>query len=74
MVQLKRPGHYHYHFSFCPKRAPELFNVPSECQIDERTDVWSLGCCLYAMAYGNSPCDGSALSAMSGRIRFPEDR
>lgn len=54
-------------------RAPELFNVPSECEIDERTDVWSLGCCLYAMAYGNSPCDGTALSAMSGRIRFPEE-
>eukprot|EP00794_Sanderia_malayensis_P006779 gene6779-7542_t len=54
-------------------RAPELFNVQSQCVIDERTDVWSLGCTLYAMAYYNSPCDGSALSALSGRIRIPED-
>eukprot|EP00795_Rhopilema_esculentum_P000061 gene61-9670_t len=54
-------------------RAPELFSVASECRIDEKTDVWSLGCTLYAMAYVNSPCDGSALSAMSGRISIPED-
>ena len=33
-------------------RAPELFEVPSECVIDSKTDVWSLGCTLYAMAYG----------------------
>ena len=33
-------------------RAPELFEVPSHCEIDEKTDIWSLGCTLYAMAYG----------------------
>lgn len=52
-------------------RAPELFEVPSECVITEKTDVWSLGCSLYAAAFGQSPCDGSALAAMSGRIMFP---
>ena len=29
-----------------PYRAPELFDVPSHCTIDERVDVWSLGCLL----------------------------
>ena len=33
-------------------RAPELFDVQSDCVIDAKTDVWSLGCTLYAMAYG----------------------
>lgn len=54
-------------------RAPELFEVPSNCEIDERSDVWSMGCTLFAMAYGQSPCDGSALSANSGNIQIPSN-
>ena len=38
-----------------PYRAPELFDVPSDASIDERTDVFSLGATLYAMAYYYSP-------------------
>lgn len=29
-----------------PYKAPELFDVPSQCTVDERVDVWSLGCLL----------------------------
>ncbi len=36
-------------------RAPELLDVPSYCVIDERVDVWSLGCTLYHAMYGASP-------------------
>lgn len=32
--------------------------MPSNCEIDERSDVWSLGCTLYAMAYGKFVFDG----------------
>ncbi|KFV59018.1 Serine/threonine-protein kinase 16, partial [Gavia stellata] len=38
-------------------RAPELFTVPSQCIIDECTDIWSLGCVLYCMMFGEGPYD-----------------
>ena len=38
-----------------PYRAPELFDVPSDATIDERTDVFSLGATLYATAFYYSP-------------------
>lgn len=40
-------------------RAPELFDPPSNALLDSRTDVWSLGCLLFAMKYGYSPFESS---------------
>ena len=51
-------------------RAPELFDPSSNSKITEATDIWfviyylmndfilvrALGCTIYAMAYGKSPC------------------
>ncbi|XP_031493158.1 uncharacterized protein LOC116259464 [Nymphaea colorata] len=62
-----------------PYRAPELWDCPSHADIDERTDVWSLGCTLYAIMYGESPFEyalgesgGSLqLAVMNGQIRWP---
>eukprot|EP01103_Thecamoeba_quadrilineata_P011461 TRINITY_DN2740_c0_g1_i3.p1 TRINITY_DN2740_c0_g1~~TRINITY_DN2740_c0_g1_i3.p1 ORF type:complete len:204 (-),score=29.41 TRINITY_DN2740_c0_g1_i3:95-706(-) len=62
-------------------RAPELFEVETGSVIDERTDVWSLGCLLYYMVFSKSPFDhvvetgGSVkLAALSGQVHYPPTR
>ncbi|XP_031406826.1 serine/threonine-protein kinase 16 isoform X4 [Punica granatum] len=62
-----------------PFRAPELWDCPSHADIDERTDIWSLGCTLYAIMYGFSPFEyalgesgGSLqLAIMNAQIKWP---
>lgn len=60
-------------------RAPELFNVQSYCMIDERTDIWSLGCVLYAICFFKCPYDviyekgdSVALAVLNGNTDFPD--
>jgi len=65
-----------------PFRAPELFDTPSRCDLDERVDVWSLGCLLFAGANGGrSPFESAlgqtggslALAVLSGKVAWPEE-
>ncbi|KAJ6676903.1 SERINE/THREONINE-PROTEIN KINASE 16 [Salix viminalis] len=52
-----------------PFRAPELWDCPSHADIDERTDIWSLGCTLYAVMYGVSPFE-YALGESGGSLQL----
>lgn len=62
-----------------PYRAPELLNVRANTTIDERVDVWGLGCTIYALMYSISPFEraerdtGASLNlAISNRkLDFP---
>ncbi|KAI7867702.1 kinase-like domain-containing protein [Spinellus fusiger] len=62
-------------------RAPELYNVHSGIELDEKVDIWSLGCTLYSTAYGQNPFESNmnevggsmTLAILNGRYHFPSE-
>ncbi|KAF9532483.1 other/NAK protein kinase [Crepidotus variabilis] len=49
-------------------RAPELFDVKTGQTIDEKVDIWSLGCTLFALAYSHSPFENTQTTEQGGSI------
>ncbi|KAJ6520895.1 other/NAK protein kinase [Mycena vulgaris] len=49
-------------------RAPELYDVKTDTTLDEKVDIWSLGCTLFAMAYSYSPFENTQITEQGGSI------
>ncbi|KAJ7649994.1 protein kinase [Roridomyces roridus] len=49
-------------------RAPELYDVKTDTTLDEKVDIWSLGCTLFAMAYSHSPFESTQITEQGGSI------
>ncbi|KAI0043832.1 protein kinase [Auriscalpium vulgare] len=49
-------------------RAPELFDVKTGIELDEKVDIWSLGCVLFALAYSHSPFENTQTTEQGGSI------
>ena len=50
-------------YTTAPYRAPELWDVPSNCTIDGKVDVWAAGCVLYYLFVGETPFERTANEA-----------
>lgn len=62
-----------------PYRPPELTSVPNPIQLDERTDIWGLGCSMFCLAFGYSPFETpkeglSRLAILNARYFVPTGR
>lgn len=63
-----------------PYRAPELWEVPSSCQIGSEIDVWAAGCVLFTLMVGETPFERTVnesggnlmISIMNGKYEWPK--
>eukprot|EP00045_Choanoeca_perplexa_P011204 m.117433 g.117433 ORF g.117433 m.117433 type:complete len:309 (-) comp15547_c0_seq5:877-1803(-) len=54
-------------------RTPEMLDLHSERPINEKVDIWALGCLLYVLAYRKHPFeDGNKLAICNGKYKLPD--
>jgi len=55
-------------------RAPEMVDLYLRPTLTEKTDIWALGCMLFAMCFLIHPfMDGSSLGILNAKVNFPAD-
>ncbi|KAL1228122.1 Cyclin-G-associated kinase [Trichinella pseudospiralis] len=55
-------------------RAPEMLNLFDDYPIDQKVDIWALGCILYFLCYMQHPFEDSAtLRILNAKFNFPEN-
>eukprot|EP00793_Prasinoderma_coloniale_P005307 PRCOL_00004715-RA len=53
-------------------RAPEMWDLFMRQRVDEKVDVWAMGCLLFRLVYGALAFDGeSKLQVLNGNYRVP---
>lgn len=64
-----------------PYRAPELWEVPSNCSIGPEVDIWACGCVLFTLMVGETPFERTAnesggnlmMAVMNLKFSWPKD-
>ncbi|KRY54065.1 Cyclin-G-associated kinase [Trichinella britovi] len=55
-------------------RAPEMLNLFDDYPINQKVDIWALGCILYYLCYMEHPFEDSAtLRILNAKFNFPEN-
>ncbi|KAF7687730.1 hypothetical protein HF521_014958 [Silurus meridionalis] len=55
-------------------RTPEMIDLYSNFPINEKQDIWALGCILYLLCFKQHPFeDGAKLSIVNGKYTIPEN-
>ena len=54
-------------------RPPEMCDLLLRRRIDEKVDIWGLGCLLYALCFGTLPFTGEKLAILNVAYRQPEE-
>ena len=54
-------------------RAPEMADLYSKQLVNEKVDIWALGCILYTIAFFTHPFqDSGNLAIINGKYRLPD--
>ncbi len=55
-------------------RSPEMVDLYSNCPVNQKADIWALGCLLYTLCFRTHPFeDGAKLRIINGNYKVPPE-